>query len=90
MAFTSALRKRQIAGRYKWKWYTFTSSGGGTGGVVETGLKCIVWAGPTCETTEAGTNIKVERDTNAGGANLGSVQITTVADEVGTLLVIGR
>ena len=90
MAFSATLTKRQIAGPFKWKFYAFTNTAGSTGGVIETGLKRVYATRATHEVTEGGSTIRIERDTDAGGASNGSVQITTVADEDGTILIVGK
>ena len=93
MGFTYTVVKKGAMGDLRYAIVEYAnSSGSDTGGVISykyTDMRKVLFADPTTETSEAGTMIKTEKNTGASGAENGSVKITTVANEDGTILILG-
>lgn len=92
MAFAYTVAKKGVVGDLRYVMVNFTNAGAGTGGVVtkgSTGLKYVYYANATTETTQAANTNLVEKNTGGAGPQNGSVKITTVASESGTVFMLG-
>lgn len=89
-AFASAITERLIAGNKIFVYGTYTSSGGATGGDVETDLRVVDAFFLAGHGSAVGTAQDAVNETfplvNTGG----KVTIVTNADEVGQFLAIGH
>lgn len=89
MAFTSTkISVRQVSVDNIEALYSFASDSGSTGGEIDATafFSFIEFADPVTETTEAGTTIKVVRNSSANG----QVTITTVSNESGRIKLSGK
>jgi hypothetical protein len=88
MAFAYTVAKKGVAGNLRYAIVNYTNGGGDTGGEISNkflAMKFVYLAIPTTETTQAGTMIRTQKNTSTNG----SVTITTVAGEDGTVFVLG-
>lgn len=92
VAFAYNVAKRGVAGDLRYVLVNYTNGVADTGGVISykgIGIRYIYFAGPTTEVSEAATTVKVEKNTGSGGVENGSVKLTTVANEDGTVFILG-
>jgi hypothetical protein len=93
MGFTYTVTKKGAMGDMRYAIVEYVNSGAGDiGGVISyryTAMKKVLFADPTTETSAAATMIKTEKNTGASAAENGSMKITTVANEDGTILILG-
>jgi hypothetical protein len=95
MAFSYTKGKDGVLGDLVCKIITYTNTLGSTGGHIPntgTGLRWIYFAKPTTEVTEGDTSPLIKKNKASNGTTLqaGGILLTTVADEDGTILILGK
>jgi hypothetical protein len=95
MAFSYTTLKQGMFGNLKFKVVSYTNTLGSTGGHIPKaglGMTWIDFSYPTTETSEATTSPLIKKNRNSGDTaqEAGSILLTTVADEDGTLFIVGE
>lgn len=89
MAFSSSVKKHDVVGTMQVKIFD-CSFAAVTTGLVKTGFSQILYAGFTNNTTEAQGLVKPNRNAADDGAEIGSVNVSSVtSNDVGQLIVYG-
>lgn len=95
MAFSYTKLKDGVFGDLVVKLITYTNTVGSTGGHIPntaTGLRWIYFSKPTTEISEADTSPIIKKNKASDGTTLqaGGILLTTVADEDGTIMILGK